>query len=88
MEFSWSRDSAVGIATGYGLDGQGGQSSSPDRGKIFLLSTSFRQLLKLTQPPIQWVPEVKQPRREADNSLPTSVYVTNKWIYVYISTPP
>jgi hypothetical protein len=46
-----SRDSAVGIATGYG-----GRSLSPDRGKIFLLSTSSRPVLGPTQPPIQWVP--------------------------------
>jgi hypothetical protein len=32
-----SRDSSVGIATGYGLDDQGGGSSSPGREKISLL---------------------------------------------------
>jgi hypothetical protein len=34
-KFKGSRDSSVGIATGYGLDNQGGGgSSSPDRVKI------------------------------------------------------
>jgi hypothetical protein len=36
-----------------------GRNSSPDRGKIFLLSTSSRPVLGPTQPPIQWVPCVK-----------------------------
>jgi hypothetical protein len=34
---SWSQDSSVGIATGYGLDYQGGRSSSPGRVKQFSL---------------------------------------------------
>jgi hypothetical protein len=33
-----------------------GRSSCPGRGKIFLLSTSFRPILGLTQSPIQWEP--------------------------------
>jgi hypothetical protein len=33
--FTVSRDSSVGIATGYGLDDQGGGSSSPGKVKIF-----------------------------------------------------
>jgi hypothetical protein len=46
-----SRDSSVGIATGYGLDDRGeGGSSSPDRVKHFHFSISS------TQPPIKWVP--------------------------------
>jgi hypothetical protein len=68
-----SRDSAVGIATGYG-------SSSPGRIKNFLFSTSSRPALKPTQPPIQWVPEalslgVKRSGREVDHSPPTSAEV-------------
>jgi hypothetical protein len=46
--------SSVGIATGYGLDGQG---SNPDRGKFFLISTASRPTLGPTQPPIQRIPE-------------------------------
>jgi hypothetical protein len=44
-----SRDSSVGIATGYGLDGQGFDS------QIFLFSIAPRPTLGLTQPPIQGV---------------------------------
>jgi hypothetical protein len=51
-----SRDSSVGIATGYGLDGQGGGSSSPGRVNNFHLSISSRPALGSTQPPIKWVP--------------------------------
>jgi hypothetical protein len=39
-----------------------------------------------TEPPIQWVPEVKRPGREADHSPPTSAEVKRTWIYT--STPP
>jgi hypothetical protein len=51
-----TRDSVVGIVTGYGLDDRGGRNSSPDRVKNFLFSTSSRPALGSTQPPIQWVP--------------------------------
>jgi hypothetical protein len=37
-----SRDSVVGIATDYGLDGQGGPSSSPGRVKNFTTTCNFR----------------------------------------------
>jgi hypothetical protein len=37
-----SRDSSVGVATGYELDDRGGRSSSPDNVKNFLFSTSSR----------------------------------------------
>jgi hypothetical protein len=38
---------------GYGL---GGWGSNPDKGKIFLFSTTFGPDLRSTQPPIQWAP--------------------------------
>jgi hypothetical protein len=41
MMMIMSRDSVVGIATGYGVDKRG-QSSSPDRVKNSLFSTSSR----------------------------------------------
>jgi hypothetical protein len=41
-----SRDSSVGTATGYGLDGRG---SIPGRGKIFLLSTVSIPVLRSNQ---------------------------------------
>jgi hypothetical protein len=47
-----SHDSAVGIVTGYGMDRRGIASSNPSRGKIFLLFTSFRPVLRPTLPPI------------------------------------
>jgi hypothetical protein len=89
-EILWrSRDSAVGIATGYGRPR--GRSSSPGRVKKFLFSLASRQTLGSTQPHIQWVlaalsPEIKQPVREADHSPPTSTEVKKMWIYT--STPP
>jgi hypothetical protein len=79
-----SRDSVVGIATGYGLDDRGVGVQVPVGSRIF--STSSRPALGPTQSPIQWVPGVKQQRREADHSPPASAEVKKMWIY--ISTPP
>jgi hypothetical protein len=81
-----SRDSSVGIATGYGLDGW---SSSPVGDKIFLLSTSSRTAMGPTQPIIQWAQEgsfagVKRPERGADHSPPSSAEVKNTSIYTPI----
>jgi hypothetical protein len=55
------------------------KSSSPGRGKNFPF-TSSRPVLGPTQPLIQWVmgvpfSGVKQPRREADHSPPTTLEV-------------
>jgi hypothetical protein len=86
VENNMSRDSSVGIATGYGLDDQGGGSSSPGRVKTFHFSISSRPSLGSTQPPIKWVPGVKGQGREADYSPPTSAEVKKMWIYT--STPP
>jgi hypothetical protein len=84
-------DSAVGIATGYGLDHRRGRSSSPGGGKNFQFSMSSRPVLGPTQPPIQWAPgvlspEVKLPEREADHSPPTRAEVKKSWVYT--CTPP
>ena len=46
--------SSVGIATGYGLDGQG---SNPGEEEIFRLS---RPALGPTQPPVQWLSGLSQ----------------------------
>jgi hypothetical protein len=45
------------------------------RGKILLLSTASRPTVGPTQPPIQWVSEVRRPGPEADHSLPSSAEV-------------
>jgi hypothetical protein len=78
-----SRDSAVGIATSYGLDDRGIGVRVPVGSRIF---TSLRS----TQPPVQWVtgalsPGVKRLGREVDHSPPTSAEVKKMWIYT--STP-
>jgi hypothetical protein len=67
-----------------------GRSSSPDRVKNFLFSTSSRPALWFTQLTIQWVSGalysgVKRPGREADHSPPTSAEVKKTWVYT--STP-
>jgi hypothetical protein len=85
-----SRLSAVGIATGYGLDDRRDRSSSPGRMKNLHYSMSFRPVLESTQPPIQWVPGVlslgvKRPGRESDKSPPTSAEV--KKMRIYKTTP-
>jgi hypothetical protein len=51
-----SRDSVVGTATGYGLDGRGDRSLNTGSVKNFLFSTSSRPALGFTRPRIQWVP--------------------------------
>jgi hypothetical protein len=84
-----SRDSSVGIATGYGLDGRRVGVRVPVGARIF--STSSRPVLGPIQPPILWVPralslEVKRPGRETDHSPSTSAEVKKTWIYT--STPP
>jgi hypothetical protein len=80
----WSRVSAVGIETGFGLDDQGVGVRVPVRSRIF--STLSRAALRSTQPPIEWVPGalspgVKRLEREADHSPPTSAEVKKMWIY-------
>jgi hypothetical protein len=62
--------SAVGVATGYGLDGR---RSIPGKSKIFLFFTTSR----LTLGPTQWVPGAKRLESEADHSPPSDVEVKN-----------
>jgi hypothetical protein len=70
-----SRDSSVGIATGYGLDGQRGGSSSPGRVKHFHFSISSIPALGSTEPPIKLVLGALYRGREADHSPPNSAEV-------------
>jgi hypothetical protein len=70
-----SRDSSVGIATGYGLDDQGGGSSSPGRVNFSLLY--IIQTVSGVHPTSYLMgiggsfPGVKRQGREADHSPPT-----------------
>jgi hypothetical protein len=85
-----SRDSSVGTATAYSLDGPGSGVDSRWGLEIFLFTTASRQALRPTQPPIQGVlrvlsPGVKRPGREAGHSPNFSAEVKNEWSYT--STP-
>jgi hypothetical protein len=61
-----SLDSALGIATGYGLDDRGIGVRVSVGSRIF--SASSKPALGPTQPPIQWISGVKRPGSEADLS--------------------
>jgi len=52
----------------------------------FLFTTTSRPALRPNQPPIQLVPGVKWPGREANHSPPSSAETNNAWSYT--STPP
>jgi hypothetical protein len=85
-----SRDSSVGIATGYGLDDQGGGSSRPGRVKKFSLlhivqTGSGVQPASYKMGTGSSFPGVKRQGREADHSSPTNAEVKKMWIYT--STP-
>jgi hypothetical protein len=59
--------------------------SSPGRGTIILLSTSFIPVLGPTDAATQWVTGlflwgIKQSGRKADHLTPTSADVKNSWI--------
>jgi hypothetical protein len=82
------RDSIVGIATCYGLDGPGIKSRW---GRDF--SQLSRPALGPTQPPVQWVlglfPGVKRPRRGVDHPLPSSAGVKERVeLYLYSLSGP
>jgi hypothetical protein len=79
-----SRDSVVSIATSYGLDDRGVGVRVLVVSRIFSKSSSLAP--RSTQAPIKWVPEVKRPGREVDQSTPTSAEDKKMWIYT--STPP
>jgi hypothetical protein len=75
-----SRDSVVGIATGYWADDRGVGVRVPVVARIFSSPRRSDRLWGLTQPPIQWVPGVKRPGCKADHSPPTSAKVKTVWI--------
>jgi hypothetical protein len=72
------RDRVVGIATCYGMDDRGVGIRVPVGSRSFSTSSTQRH--------IQWVPVVKRPGRQADNSPPTNAEVEKMCIYT--STPP
>jgi hypothetical protein len=83
-----SRDSAVGIAIGYGLDDRGFGVRVTVGSRIF---SSPRRPDRLWGPPHPMCtgdsfPGVKRSRREADHSLLASAKVKKMWIDT--STPP
>jgi hypothetical protein len=93
LEYYWSRDSAVGIATGYGLDDWGVGTRIPVGSRIF---SSPRRPDRLWGPPNlisngyrgggAISSGLKRTGREADHSRPASAEVKKMWIYT--STPP
>jgi hypothetical protein len=48
-----------------------------------IFTTSSRLVLGSTQPPIQWVPGVERPGREAEHPSPTSAEVKKTWVYTF-----
>jgi hypothetical protein len=84
-----SRESAVGIATGNGLDDRRVGVPSPGGGKNFLFSMSRPAEAHPAFYPVGTgtsFPRVKRPEREDDHSPPTSVEVKKTWVYT--PTPP
>ena len=79
------RDSSVGIATRYGLDGPGIES----RWRWDFLHPS-RPALGPTQPPIQWVPGIsrglKRSGRGVDHLSPSSAEVEGR-VELYLNSP-
>ena len=79
-----SRNSSVGIATRFGLEGPGIESRW---GRNF--PHLSRRPLRPTQPPIQWVPEVKRPGRGVDYPPISSAGVKERVeLYPYFSSGP
>ena len=80
------RDSSVGIATGYGLDGPGIEFRWGGRD----FSHLSRPALGPTQSPVQWVPGLsrgkERPERDADPS-PSSSAVGHERVELYLYSP-
>jgi hypothetical protein len=79
------RDSSVGIATRYGLDGPGIESRW---GRDFLHLS--RPALGLTQPPIQWVPALSRGQSGRGVALathPTSSDELKERVELYLYSP-
>jgi hypothetical protein len=80
-----SRESVVGIAIRYGLDGPGFESRQGQA--IFCSRKPFRPALGLKQPSVQWVPgtftAVKRPGRVV-HSPPSNAEIKNEWSYTSV----
>jgi hypothetical protein len=87
---SRSRDSVVGIATGYGLSDRGVEVRVPVGSRIFtspiVQTGSGVHPTSCTMGNGGSFPGVKRPGLEADHSPPASAEVKKMWIYT--STPP
>jgi hypothetical protein len=89
-----SRDSAVGIGTGYWLNDREVEVRVPVESRIFSSPHRPGRLWGPPSPPIPHIqrvpgalsPVVKGPGREAEHSPPTSTDVKKMWLYT--STPP
>jgi hypothetical protein len=86
-----SRDSVVGIVTGYGLEDRGVGVRVPVGQEFSLLHVLQTDSVAHPASYIQWVPGalssgVKRSGREADHSPPTSAEIKKMWIYT--STTP
>jgi hypothetical protein len=83
-----SRDSVVGIATGYGLDDRGVGVRIPVGQEFSLLHVV--QTVSGTHPAsyamgtgVSFLRGVKRQARESDHSPPASAEVKKMWIYTY-----
>jgi hypothetical protein len=86
VNYKLQRDSAVGIATGYGLDDRGVGVRVPVGSRIFSSPRRPDWFLGPTQSPIQWIPGalslgVKRQGREVDHLPPASAEVKKTWTY-------
>jgi hypothetical protein len=77
IETSGSRDSSVGIATGYGLDDRGVGVRVPVGSRIFSCQRCADRLCGS----LQWEPGVKRAGRESDRSPPANAEIKKIWIY-------
>jgi hypothetical protein len=82
---SWDRDSSVGMATGYGLDGRGDRIPVGARFFAHVQTGPGVHPASCTMGTRSFL-VVKRPGRGADHPSPSSVEVTNE--YSYTSTPP
>ena len=86
------RDSVIGIATRYGLDGPGNESRWAGGGGG-LFPPPALSARGPTQPPVQWVPDLfagsKRPGRGVDHPLPSSAQAEERvHPYFYSASGP